>query len=172
MFPRWWKWILRLNIPFRFIGLMNNRIRHLKQLTFDTSHSAGWKRKGKELSTQLGQWKIRLRGAWVAQLVKHLPLAQVMIPGSLDGVLDWAFCSVGTCFSSAPCLCSFCVKQIKSFKKLDLWDTWVAQQLSVCLWFWEWSWDPGSSPTSGSLQGACCSFCLCLCLSLLFLMNK
>jgi len=26
-------------------------------------------------------------GAWVAQSVKHLPLAQVMIPGSWDGVL-------------------------------------------------------------------------------------
>ena len=30
---------------------------------------------------------------------------------------------------------------------------------------------PGSSPTSGSLQGACFSLCLCLCLSL-SLMNK
>ena len=33
--------------------------------------------------------------------------------------------------------------------------------------------DPGSSPMSGSLHGACFSLCLCLCLSLsLSLMNK
>ena len=35
--------------------------------------------------------------------------------------------------------------------------------------------DPGSSPTSGSLHGACFSLCLCLCLSLplsMYLMNK
>ena len=33
--------------------------------------------------------------------------------------------------------------------------------------------DQGSSPTLGSLHGACFSLCLCLCLSLsLFLMNK
>ena len=28
--------------------------------------------------------KMRLRGAWVAQSVRHLPLAQVMILGSWD----------------------------------------------------------------------------------------
>ena len=28
------------------------------------------------------------KGAWMAQLVKCLPLAQVMIPGSWDGVLS------------------------------------------------------------------------------------
>ena len=33
---------------------------------------------------------------WVAQLVKHLALAQVMIPGSWDGAPSWAPCSVGT----------------------------------------------------------------------------
>ena len=45
-------------------------------------------------------------------------------------------------------------------------DTWVAQWLSVCLWL---RCDPGvlgSSPPSGSPQGACFSLCLCLYLSL------
>ena len=36
-----------------------------------------------------------VQGAWVAQLVKCLPLAQVAIPGSWDGVLPQAPCSVG-----------------------------------------------------------------------------
>ena len=38
------------------------------------------------------------RGAWVAQLVKGLPLAQVMILGSWDQALNWAPCSVGSLF--------------------------------------------------------------------------
>ena len=36
------------------------------------------------------------RGAWVAQSVKHLHLAQVMIPESWDRVLSQAFCSAGS----------------------------------------------------------------------------
>jgi len=42
-------------------------------------------------------------GTWVAQWVKCLPSAQVMIPGSWDQVLSWAPCSAGVCFS----LCRF-----------------------------------------------------------------
>ena len=34
-------------------------------------------------------------GAWVAQSIKHLPSAQVMIPGSWDRALHQAPCSVG-----------------------------------------------------------------------------
>ena len=36
------------------------------------------------------------RGVWVAQSVKDLPLAQVMIPGSQDGAPSWAPCSVAS----------------------------------------------------------------------------
>ena len=36
------------------------------------------------------------RDTWVAQLVKCLPSAQVMIPGSWDQVPHWAPCSVGS----------------------------------------------------------------------------
>ena len=45
-----------------------------------------------------------LRGTWVAQMVKHLPSAQVMIPGSLDQAprvglpAQW-----GACFSFSLC---------------------------------------------------------------------
>ena len=51
-------------------------------------------------------------GAWVGQLVEHLTLAQVMIPGSWDQLPGQAFCSVGTLLLPLPlplplpCLCS------------------------------------------------------------------
>ena len=38
------------------------------------------------------------RGTWVAQSVKHLPLAQVMISGSWDGAPCQGPCSVGSLF--------------------------------------------------------------------------
>ena len=43
-------------------------------------------------------------GAWVAQSVKHLPLAQVMILGSWDGVLHPAQWAV--CLCPSPCWCT------------------------------------------------------------------
>ena len=36
------------------------------------------------------------RGAWVAQWVKPLPLAQVVISGPWDRAQHWALCSVGS----------------------------------------------------------------------------
>ena len=46
-------------------------------------------------------------GMWVAQSVKHLPLAQVMIPGSWDQVLCWAPHSVESVSPSpSASLCS------------------------------------------------------------------
>ena len=36
-----------------------------------------------------------MRGAWVAQWVKPLPLAQVMISGSWDQAPHWTLCSAG-----------------------------------------------------------------------------
>ena len=55
----------------------------------------------------------------------------------------------------------------------DTCEAWVAQWLSICLWLRVWTWDPGSSPISSSLHGACFSLSLCLCLSLaVSLMNK
>ena len=42
------------------------------------------------------------RSSWVAQLVKHLPLAQVMIPGSWDRVLHQVLCSVGSLLLPLP----------------------------------------------------------------------
>ena len=46
------------------------------------------------------------------------------------------------------------------------WAAWVAQRFSATFGPGHDPWDPGSSPTSGSLHGACFSLCLCLCLSL------
>ena len=43
-----------------------------------------------------------LKGAWVAQLVKHLPSVQVMIPGSWDQAPHWAPCSVGSLLLPLP----------------------------------------------------------------------
>jgi len=42
------------------------------------------------------------RDAWVAQSVKHLPLAQVMIPGSWDGALHPAPCSAESLLLPLP----------------------------------------------------------------------
>ena len=44
------------------------------------------------------------RDAWVAQSVKLLPSAQVMIPGSWDQVPHQVPCSAGACFSRCLCL--------------------------------------------------------------------
>ena len=41
-------------------------------------------------------------GAWVAQLVKHLPSAQVMIPESWDQALHWVPCSARSLLLSLP----------------------------------------------------------------------
>ena len=49
--------------------------------------------------------KIMVRGTWVAQLVKHMPSAQVMISGSWDQALHWAQCSMGSLLLLLP-LCS------------------------------------------------------------------
>jgi len=43
-----------------------------------------------------------LRDAWVAQSVKRLPLAQVMIPESWDQVPHWAPCSGGSLLLPLP----------------------------------------------------------------------
>ena len=59
-----------------------------------------------------------------------------------------------------------CNDGFEFLKSPDLRDVWVAQWLSVCLWLRHDPGVPGSSPTSGSLQGACFSLCLCLCISL------
>ena len=47
-------------------------------------------------------------GIWVTQSVKHLPSAQIMIPGSWDRGLGWAPCSAMSQLFPLPlpCLCS------------------------------------------------------------------
>ena len=57
------------------------------------------------------KFSLQYVGAWVAQSVKHLPLVQVMIPGSWDWALlsrEAASPSLIVCFS--PCLCYLPVK--------------------------------------------------------------
>ena len=67
--------------------------------------------------------KRRPRGTWVAQSVKCLPSAQVMIPGCWDQTPCWAVCSVKSLFLPLPppatlcyvcvCVCVFmCVSQV------------------------------------------------------------
>ena len=50
--------------------------------------------------------------------------------------------------------------------KAGLWAALVAQRFSAACSPGHDPGDLGSSPTSGSLHGACYSLCLCLCLSL------
>ena len=64
-----------------------------------------------------------MRGAWVAQWVKPLPLAQVMISGSWDRVPHRALCSAGSLLpslslpaSTSTCDFSLSNKYIKSLK--------------------------------------------------------
>jgi len=47
-------------------------------------------------------YKMDNRGAWVAQLVKGLPLAQVMIPGSGDRAPSPDVCSAGSLLVPLP----------------------------------------------------------------------
>ena len=63
-----------------------------------------------------------MRDAWVAQLVKHLPSAQAMIPGSWNQVLHRAPCSVGSLLLLPPAYtCELCLSQInKIFKKIKI----------------------------------------------------
>ena len=64
-----------------------------------------------------------LEGTWMAQLVKHFPLTQVMISGSWDLAPHQAPCSAGSLFLSLPLSLpllslslSLTNKQIKSLK--------------------------------------------------------
>ena len=55
-----------------------------------------------------------LWGTWVAQSVKHLPLAQVLIPGSWDRAPNLVLCSVESLLlplllPAAPPTCAFSV---------------------------------------------------------------
>ena len=53
------------------------------------------------------------------------------------------------------------------FKKVNIWDPWVAQRFGACLWPRARSWRPGIESHVGlPVHGACFSLCLCLCLSL------
>ena len=62
-------------------------------------------------------------GTWLAQLVKHLPSAQVMIPGFWDRVLHQAPCLAGSLLLPFPLLllianaCTLSIKLKKIFKK-------------------------------------------------------
>ena len=48
-----------------------------------------------ELNIRVLELKSQKNGAWVAQLVKRLPWAQVVIPESWDQAPRWAPCSAG-----------------------------------------------------------------------------
>jgi len=56
----------------------------------------------------------KVGGAWVAQMVKHLPLAQVMIPGSWDGAPAWGSLLGGepASPSTVPPACALSLYQI------------------------------------------------------------
>ena len=62
---------------------------------------------------------IKQRDTWVAQTVKHLPSAQVMIPGSWDpeSPMRQAPCSVESASPSPPCSCSLSFSQINKISK-------------------------------------------------------
>ena len=61
-----------------------------------------WKSGSVSPSTLFFFSSVMARDAWVAQSVKHLPSAQVMIPGSWDQVAHQAPCSMGSLLLSLP----------------------------------------------------------------------
>jgi len=67
---------------------------------------------------RLGSWS---QGPGIS-VIKHLPSARVMIPGSWDRALHWAPCSVGglLLLSPSPCLCSLCRIKKRKKKKNEL----------------------------------------------------
>ena len=65
-----------------------------------------------ELEFRMVIIKILARDAWVAQLVKQLPLAQVMIPASWDRVPHRAPCSAGSLLLPLPGSLSACAHSL------------------------------------------------------------
>ena len=76
--------------------------------------------------------KMNKEGSWVAQLVKHLPSAQVVVPGSWNRApsrLSGEPTSLSLCLYHSPFLCSLglslCVKYInKILKNNDMNKEW------------------------------------------------
>ena len=64
--------------------------------------------------------KEKYRGTWVAQLVKHLPSDQVMIPWSSDGALLGLPAQRGVCFSLSLSLCPSPKLMLSCFLSLSL----------------------------------------------------
>lgn len=58
----------------------------------------------------------RCCGAWMAQLVKHLPLAQVMILGSWDWAPCQTLCSAGSILFPLPL--SLCIEERNEIKEM------------------------------------------------------
>ena len=54
------------------------------------------------------------RGGWVAQLDKHLPRPQVMIPDSWDGAPGGAPCSVGSLLLPWPASTPACALSLSN----------------------------------------------------------
>ena len=59
-------------------------------------------------------------GAWVAQSVNYLPLAQVTIPGSWDPALHWAPRSVESLLLPLPLPFPFSLLMLSLLNKLNL----------------------------------------------------
>ena len=57
-----------------------------------------------------------IKGAWVAQLVNHLPAAQVIIPGFWDRVPHRAPCSVESLLYPLPLACAFSCTHALSYQ--------------------------------------------------------
>ena len=70
--------------------------------------------------------KICFQGAWVAQSVKHLPSAQVMIPGSWDWAPHWAPCSGGTLLLPLPLFLHELVLSFSQINKQNLKNIFVS----------------------------------------------
>ena len=57
---------------------------------------------GQKSASELNVKDLASRGTWVAQSLKRLPLAQVIIPGSWDRALHRVLCSAGSLLLPLP----------------------------------------------------------------------
>ena len=90
----------------------NKGVKYLTQSAMSKKQKEAWCGWTKDINRLFVEEEIKVvakRGTWMAQLVEHLPLAQVMILGSWNGAPPQVSCSVGSLllpFPLPPPLCS------------------------------------------------------------------
>ena len=91
------------------------------------------------------------RGAWVAQSVKQLPSARVMIPGFQDGAPHQAPCSVGDLFLPLPLPFPLFMLSLLLSLSSNFLSIFIHMSLTDSLHCAEEMWSPAESKHQGRL---------------------